>query len=108
MKRVTILIPDDVSVSDISYWNGYRHVRVDVLDDGSCPKVRGLSNREVEEMCKRLREGMRKSSVAPFGLMVSRKEFDALRSRVEKLEREAERWCVRVIRMEESISDDLK
>lgn len=108
MKRVTILIPDDVSVSDISYWNGYRHVRVDVIDDGSCPKVRGLSNREVEEVCKRLREGMRKSSVAPYGLMVSRKEFEALRSRVEKLEQESKRQCARVIKMEEGISDDLK
>ena len=38
----------------------------------------------------------------------SDKEIEELRSRVEKLERESERQCARVIKMEEGISDDLK
>lgn len=38
----------------------------------------------------------------------SDKEIEEIRSRVEKLEHEAERQCARVIKMEEGISDDLK
>jgi hypothetical protein len=38
----------------------------------------------------------------------SDKDIEEIRSRVEKLEQESERQCARVIKMQESISDDLK
>lgn len=108
MKQVVLEVPDSVDVSEIFYWNGWQYVRAKAVEKFPIQLNVTLSDKDIEEPEKLLKEGMRKSSVAPFGLMVSRKEFDALRSRMEKLEREAERQCARVIRMEESISDDLK
>lgn len=73
------------------------------------------SRKEFEALCIRVQrlELLTTSyqSSAEEGLRIvgcSDKEIEEIRSRVEKLERESERQCARVIKMEEGISDDLK
>lgn len=73
------------------------------------------SRKEFEALCTRVqRLELLTTSYQPSaeeGLRIvgcSDKEIEEIRSRVEKLERESERQCARVIKMEEGISDDLK
>ena len=110
MKQVVIEVPDYVDSSLIFYRDGdsFRYVNPKVVDEFPIRLNVTLSDDEIEKVNKHIKEAMRKSAIAPYGLMVSRKEFEALRSRVEKLEQESERQCARVIKMEEGISDDLK
>lgn len=111
MKRVLIEVPDNVDSSEIFYWNGFQYVGAKVVDEFPIQLNVTLSDEEiVEKVRKHVKEAMRKSTVMPLAPAAppSRKEFEALRSRVEKLEHEAERQCARVIKMEEGISDDLK
>lgn len=108
MKQVVLEVPDNVDVSEIFYWSGLQYVRANVVEKFPIQLNVALSDEEIEKVNKHIKEAMRKSAIAPYGLMVSRKEFEALCSRVEKLEQESERQCARVIKMEEGISDDLK
>lgn len=104
MKQVTILVPDGVSEDDIFYKCkeivacDIRFVRPFIVAERH-----GVKKSEFDEEVKAL-TGAKYISPAP----PSRKEFEALRSRVEKLERKSERQCARAIKMEEGISDDLK
>ena len=73
------------------------------------------SRKEFEALCTRVqRLELLTTSYQPSaeeGLRIvgcSDKDIEEIRSRVEKLERESERQCARVIKMEEGISDDLK
>ena len=73
------------------------------------------SRKEFEALCARVqRIELLTTSYQPSaeeGLRIvgcSDKEIEEIRSRVEKLEQESERQCARVIKMQESISDDLK
>ena len=112
MKRVVIEVPDYVDSSLIFYRDGdsFRYVNPKVVDEFPIQLNVTLSDEEIEKVNKHIKEAMRKSAVMPFAHTSppSRKEFEALRSRVEKLEQESERQCARVIKMEEGISDDLK
>ena len=114
MKRVLIEVPDYVDSSLIFYRDGdsFRYVNPKVVDEFPIQLNVTLSDEEIEKVNKHIKEAMRKSAVMVFPNTPtsppSRKEFEALRSRVEKLERESERQCARVIKMEEGISDDLK
>lgn len=112
MKQVVIEVPDYVDSSLIFYRDGdsFRYVNPKVVDEFPIQLNVTLSDKEIEEVNKHVKEAMRKSAVMPLAPMAppSRKEFEALRSRVEKLEQESERQCARVIKMEEGISDDLK
>ena len=110
MKRVALEVPDNVDVSEIFYWSGLQYVRANVAEKFPIQLNVALSDEEIEKVNKHIKEAMRKSAIMPLAPMAppSRKEFEALRSRVEKLEQESERQCARVIKMEEGISDDLK
>lgn len=112
MKRVVIEVPGYVDSSLIFFRDGdsFRYVNPKVVDEFPIQLNVTLSDKEIEEVNKHIKEAMRKSAIMPLAPMAppSRKEFEALRSRVEKLERESERQCARVIKMEEGISDDLK
>lgn len=110
MKRVVLEVPDNVDVSEIFYWSGLQYVRANVVEKFPIQLNVALSDEEIEKVNKHIKEAMRKSAIMPLAPMAppSRKEFEALRSRVEKLEQESERQCARVIKMEEGISDDLK
>ena len=114
MKRMVIEVPDYVDSSLIFYRDGdsFRYVNPKVVDEFPIQLNVTLSDEEIEKVNKHIKEAMRKSAVMVFPsdptASPSRKEFEALRSRVEKLERESERQCARVIKMEEGISDDLK
>lgn len=110
MKRVLIEVPDNVDSSEIFYWNGFQYVGAKVVDEFPIQLNVTLSDEEIEKVNKHIKEAMQKSAIMPLAPMAppSRKEFEALRSRVEKLEQESERQCARVIKMEEGISDDLK
>lgn len=113
MKQVVIEVPDYVDSSLIFYRDGdsFRYVNPKVIDEFPIQLNVTLSDEEiVEKVKKHIKEAMRKSAIMPLAPMAppSRKEFEALRSRVEKLEQESERQCARVIKMEEGISDDLK
>jgi hypothetical protein len=73
------------------------------------------SRKEFEALCTRVqRLELLTTSYQPSaeeGLKIvgcPDKDIEEIRSRVEKLERESERQCARVIKMQESISDDLK
>jgi hypothetical protein len=73
------------------------------------------SRKEFDALCSRVqRLELLTTSYQPSaeeGLKIvgcSDKDIEEIRSRVEKLERESERQCARVIKMQESISDDLK
>lgn len=110
MKRVLIEVPDNVDSSEIFYWNGFQYVGAKVVDEFPIQLNVTLSDEEIEKVNKHIKEAMQKSAIMPLAPMSppSRKEFESLRSRVEKLEHEAERQCARVIKMEEGICDDLK
>lgn len=110
MKRVLIEVPDGVDNSEIFYWNGFQYVRANVVRSAHfSTKAISFSDSDMEELRKRIKE-FSAEAVLPLAPTASpsREEFEILRSRVEKLEHEAERQCARVIKMEEGISDDLK
>ena len=110
MKRVLIEVPDNVDVSEIFYWNGFQHVGAKVVRTAHfLTRAISFSDSGMEELRKHMKE-FAPDAVLPNAPTAppSRKEFEALRSRVEKLEQESERQCARVIKMEEGISDDLK
>lgn len=109
MKRALIEVPDSVDTSEIFYWNGSRYVRANVVRSAHfSTRAISFSDSGMEELCKRIKETP--VTVLPSDTMSrpSREEFETLRSRVEKLEQESKRQCAKVIKMEESISDDLK
>jgi len=105
LKQVVIEVPDYVDSSLIFYRDGdsFRYVNPKVVDEFPIQLNVTLSDDEIEKVNKHIKEAMRKSAIMPLAptAPLSREEFEALRSRVEKLEREAERQCARVIKMEE-------
>lgn len=110
MKRVLIEVPDSADTPEIFYWNGFQYVRANVIRSAHfSTRAISYSDSDMEELRKRIKE-FTPEAVLPRDTMSppSREEFEALRSRVEKLEQESKRQCARVIKMEEGISDDLK
>ncbi len=113
MKEVSFLVDEDTKNKNISlrvtdksgaerYLNSFTYRYVDI-DDRPYEKY-GLSDSEAGAI-KRLAEDS--LPINPVS-SPSRDEFETLCSRVEKLEQESKRQCARVIKMEESIPDDLK
>lgn len=106
MKEVSFLVDEGTKNKNISlkvtdksgaehYLNSFTYRYVDI-DDRPYEKY-GLSDSEVGAIKSIVEDSMSLAPMAP----PSRKEFEALRSRVEKLEQESERQCARVIKMEE-------
>ena len=99
MREVVLLVPSHVSNENIFLKvkgpMGVEYVQPYIVPE----RVGRRDTEEVEALT-----GAKYISPAP----PSREEFETLCSRVEKLERESERQCARVIKMEEGISDDLK
>lgn len=119
MKEVSFLVDEDTENKNISLkvtdksgveydLNSFTYRYVDI-EEGYCEKYE-LSDSEAGAIKRLVEDSARNSSIMSFAPMAppSRKEFEALRSRVEKLERESERQCARVTKMQESVFDDLK
>lgn len=81
MKRVTVLIPDDVSEEQIYYFHDGSMTGVqayiapdrvgsskEVVDNDFTPNFSGLSDEEIEKVNKHVKEAMRKSAIAPNGV----------------------------------------
>ena len=120
MKRVTILVPDDVSEEQIYYFRDgsmtgvQAYIAPDRVGSSKDEEVFALTKKMSAEEIEQFEKALKSAPIMPIPqefLMppfATREEFEALRSRVEKLEQESERQCARVIKMQESIPDDLK
>ena len=88
MKRVLIEVPDNTDSSEIFYWNGFQYVGAKVIRSAHfSTRAISFSDSDMEELRKRIKE-FASEAVLPLAPMSppSRKEFEALCTRVQRLE----------------------